>query len=127
MAFVAVILLFCPNSTSILCMAPGGHIAIENINALCCASSDISTPNECQPDNELGSPVNGKNCTDLLMASDGRAVRIESYSNAAAGSLTEECLGNHLAVNTSLRLRRWSAAINSNASIPVSSAVPMRC
>jgi hypothetical protein len=124
---VAVILLLLPSSPTVLCVAPGSHIEIEDMNAACCASSGISAPAVPQPDNGFNAPGYCKNCTDYFMTPNGRGALSESYNHAAASPLAAECLENHLSADTSLSLWRSDALTNIDAPIPVSSSVPLRC
>jgi hypothetical protein len=126
-AVVAVILLLFPSSASVLCIAPGGHIAIEDINAPCCTPFGISTPAGCQPDNGFNAPSICHNCTDFFLTPNGRGALSESYDHAAASPLADECLDNHISAGTSLSLCRSDALTNIDAPIPVSSSVPLRC
>jgi hypothetical protein len=124
---VAVILLLFPSSASVLCIAPSGHLAIEDINAACCASSGISAPAGRQLDNGFNAPGDCQNCTDVFMTPDGRGAVSGSSHNAAANSLADECLGNHLSTSIAFSLCRLSAINNIDVPIPVSSSVPLRC
>jgi hypothetical protein len=125
--FIAVILLLCPGSASVLCIAPGGHIAIEDINALCCASSGISTSTVYQPDNGFNALANCQNCTDFFITPNGREAVFESHDHAAASPFADESLQNRLSADTSLWLLQSGAIKYIDAPVPISSAVPLRC
>jgi hypothetical protein len=124
---LATILLLFPSSASVLCIAPAGHIAIEESNAACCASSGISDPAGRQPDNGFDASGNCQNCTDLFMTPYRRGAVSESSDNAAAISLADDFLGNHLSSDASFSPSRLGAINNIDASTSVSSSVPLRC
>jgi hypothetical protein len=126
-AVVAVILLLFPSSASVLCIAPGGHIAIEDLNAPCCTPFGISTPAACQPDNGFNVPSDCHNCTDFFMTPNGRGATSESYDHVVASPLADECLENHISTDACLSLCRSDALTSIGAPIPVSSSVPLRC
>jgi hypothetical protein len=126
-AFVFVILLLFPGSTSLICIAPGGHIAIESIGATCCASLETSTQAEGQPDNGLHSAGNCHNCTDFFIASHMLVAASKSYGHAAASPFADECLENHSSIDISPSLFQPAGSSNNDTPIPISSSVPMRC
>jgi len=124
--FVIVLLVF-PSSSSVLCIAPGSHVAIEDINSLCCVSSDISRPSGSQPHNELSGPSSCNNCTDLFLASNGREVLPQSGNLSAAGQVDEVCLETCLSADISVSLRRSDKIGSAYSPVPVCSSVPLRC
>ena len=124
---VAVILLLFPSSPTVLCIAPGGHMAIEDMDAPCCAHTGISTPAACQPDNGFNAPGCCHNCTDLFMTPNGRGATSESFDHAVANPLADECLENHTSTDICLSLWRSDALSGIAAPIPISSSVPLRC
>ena len=126
-AFVAVILLTFPGSTSVLCIAPGNHIAIEDVNATCCKTSDIIAPAERQPDDGFNAAGNCQNCTDLFLAPNWWRKVSESSHLAAASPLADKCLENQLSAHISLSPYQSGTINNIGAPIPVFSSVPLRC
>lgn len=126
-AFVFVILLLFPCSTSLVCVAPGGHIAIESIGDTCCASFEISTQAEGQPDNGFTAADDCHNCTDFLIASHMLAAASESCRHASASPFADECPENHSSTDSSLSLFQSAGSTNNERPIPVSPSVPMRC
>jgi hypothetical protein len=126
-AFVFVILLLFPGSTSLVCIAPGGHIAIESIDDTCCASIETSTHAVGQPDNGFQSTSDCHNCTDFLITSHMLAAASESYGHAAASPLADECPENHSSIAISPSLFQSAGSTNNDTPIPISSSVPMRC
>jgi len=124
---VAVIVLLFPSSAAVLCIAPGGHMAIEDLNAPCCAPFGVSAPAAYQPDNGFNAPGNCHNCTDFFLTPNGRGAVSESFNHAAASPLDAECPENHFSADISLSLWRSGAVKNTDVSIPVSSSVPLRC
>jgi hypothetical protein len=94
-AFVFAILLLFPGSTSLVCIAPGGHIAIESIDATCCPPLEISIQAEGQADNGFTEAGDCHNCTDFFIASHMLAAAAESYGHSAASPFADECPENH--------------------------------
>jgi hypothetical protein len=127
MVVLALTSLLFPSSASVLCIAPGGHVSIEDINAPCCAPSDISASAGRQPDNGFSAPGKCQNCTDLFMTPNGRDAVSESCNNAAANPLADECPENHLLADTPLSLCRPDAIIRTDGPILFFSSVPLRC
>ncbi len=125
-ALAAVVLLF-PSSASVLCITPGGHVAIEDLNATCCASSAVSVLSGHQPDSGLNAAGDCKNCTDLFMTPNGRGAILVPTDAAAASPLSDECPGHRLPVDLSLWLCDSGAIIDFPEPIPVFSSVPLRC
>ncbi len=68
--FVAAILLMFPASTSVLCIAPGGHVVIEPLGAECCASSAFSAPGNGFSGSAVAATGGCQNCTDWLIPSN---------------------------------------------------------
>ncbi len=68
--FIAAILLMFPASTSVLCIAPGGHVAIEPLGAECCASSAFSAPGNGFSGSAMAATGGCQNCTDWLIPSN---------------------------------------------------------
>jgi hypothetical protein len=125
LCLAAVIPMF-PSSASVLCIAPGGHIAIEDANALCCASSANFSRDERRPGSGLNMAGDCRNCTDYFLSLNERGEISKSY-DAAAGSLVDDFLENSLLVIASSRLFRRSALNDVDASPPASSSAPLRC
>jgi len=125
-AVVAFTMLLFPGSGSILCTAPGGHIAIEGLNAPCCAPSDVSAPAGSQPQNGVNATADCHNCTDVLVIPSGQGTVIESYLHAAASPCAVEYLDNRPSVDISISLCRASTHTNIDAPIPPSSVLPLR-
>jgi len=125
--FVAVILLLSPSSSYILCIAPDGHIEIENINAACCPSSDISIPLGYQSDDGFNVPGDCQNCIDFFIAAYGRDAALESNAYVASSPFADECLENRFSAEISLSPYRSSVIKNIDMPIPVSSYLPLLC
>ena len=126
-AFVAVIMLLFPGSASVLCIAPGGHIAIEDINATCCKTSGIIAPDACQPDNGFSAAGGCQNCTDLFIAPDWQMAISKSSPDAATNLVADECPANRFGAGASLPLFRLGAIAKLDAPNPVAESVPLRC
>ncbi len=123
--FAAIVLLF-PSSASVLCIAPGGHVAIEDLNCLCCESSNIYNSTGRDQNDQLTPAKACQNCTDFFMSPNrwGGLLR-SSFYPAGASSLPIECFMNRLAVDQSSRLDR-QGAFNADWLIPVSNPAPLR-
>lgn len=124
---LATVAMLFPGYSSVICIAPGSHIAIENFNAECCASSHISSPARNRPDNGFAAAGDCRNCTDLFITPNGRSAVTESFDNASAGAPAEECFGNHLSAIASFGLSPQSAFSDIDVPAPISSSVPLRC
>ena len=126
-ALVFVILPLFPGSTSLVCIADGGHIAIESISAACCTSSEISTPAEGQPDNGFNAAGACHNCTDFFITSHVLVAASESYGNASANPFADEYPANQSSIDVSRSLFQSAGSTDNDRPIPVSSSAPMRC
>jgi len=126
-AFITIIFLFFPCSSYILCIAPGDHIEIEDINATCCPPSDISIPDGYHSNNRFNPSGNCQNCTDYFITANRREAVLKSCDHTATNPFAEECLENQLSANIPLSPCRPSVFNNINTSILVSSSIPLRC
>lgn len=126
---ITVLLLF-PGSISVLCIAPGHHIAIEDINALCCAPaatafvSSISGP---MPNNALEIPADCNNCTDLFLVSDGSGILVQSGRSVIAGPFDAGLLDSSPPPDLSASLGRSDRSRSPDAPAPACPSVPLRC
>jgi hypothetical protein len=124
---LTIILLLSPVSASVICIAPGGHIAIEDVNAACCASTGISDQNEKSPENGLATAVDCINCTDFFITPNERGAFLVSYANAVPNSLASACVRNHTPGEISSS-QRQSVTINKlDAQSAVTASSPLRC
>lgn len=124
--FIFVLLLF-PGSISVLCVAPGGHVAIEDANTLCCASSANSAQGERCSSNGLEMAGDCRDCTDLFISANALGPIPESHAFAASGSIANDCLGDRLAIIATSQLFRQGAPVSVDTSPPSASVVPLRC
>jgi hypothetical protein len=114
-----------PSSTSVLCIAPDSHIAIEDIHAECCVSVHLAAPDEKQGRDRLSASNICGNCTDLFIFLYGREANRKSQI-AAASSQHVELFGNQLPADLTCSLLRQSNICDINTATPASS-VPLRC
>jgi hypothetical protein len=121
------ILLISPISASVLCIAPGSHVAIEELIAECCASSTISTQKDHHPGNGLIAATDCLDCTDFFISPYERGRISESYAIAIAGSLADECFPDRFFVTPSSPIFRQSALDDVAMSPPASYSVSLRC
>jgi len=125
--FAAVVVLLFPSSASVLCIAPGGHLAVESINATCCAPSTSPASPMRQPDGGLKAPGDCQDCTDLFLTPNGSGAVLGSPDRMAASAPASECPGDCILTHRSLLLRSPDAPPAASARTPVSSAGPLRC
>ena len=124
---IAIILLLLPVSTSVLCIGPGGHIEIEDINATCCASSDSHDRSEQRPDSGLAAVGNCINCTDLFLTPNERGARLESYANVVPDLLAAACLRNHIPATISSSNHRARMINEIDVPSGLTAFAPLRC
>jgi hypothetical protein len=124
---IAALLLVFPGSASVLCVAPGGHVAIEDINALCCIPSNVSIPDGGHKDSGFGSPDRCGGCTDIFLTPNGRTQTSNSYGSAAAIAHADDCLGNLFSAATCLYQCLPDLIPGyADTSPPVTALIPMR-
>jgi len=92
LAVVAVIFLLFPGSASVLCIAPGGHVEIEALNATCCESSDIVSQNRNHQDDGISASGPCRNCIDLFMTPNSHGALLDSCNHAAPDLLAHPAL-----------------------------------
>jgi hypothetical protein len=126
-AFVLVLLLQLPASTSLVCIAPGGHIAIESIGDTCCKSFESSIPIEAQSSRGLNMAGDCHNCTDFFITSHILMAASESHGHAKASLVAVARSQNSDSTNVSPALCRLAGSFNNDKPVLISSAVPMRC
>ena len=124
---IAIILLLLPVSTSVLCIGPGGHIEIEDINATCCASSDIDHESEQPPDNGLTAVGDCVNCTDLFLTSNERGALLESYTNVVPNQISDACVSNHSTATISSSNHRSRMINGIDPPSVLTAFAPLRC
>jgi hypothetical protein len=123
----AIILLIFPVSASVLCIEPGGHVAIEDINAACCAFSGANYQSEQQPDNGLSAVGDCINCTDYFLMQSKPGALLESYANAVPNSLADACLRNHIPATISSSMHRSRMINKTDVPSTLTASVPLRC
>jgi hypothetical protein len=116
-----------PGLASVLCVAPGLHVEIEEIGAACCASSGISAPVGHQQGSGLSASGDCGHCIDIFLTQDGRGAILESSKNAAAGSCTDGCSESHTSTEASHSLPRTGAITGAFLIARTYSAFPLRC
>ena len=132
-AVITVILLLMPSSSSVLCIAPGGHMAIEDINALCCLSSVVSAPSSRHLDVTFGPAGDCRDCTDFYMTPDymtsnNRGVVAASSCIVTSDSPSGECCTSRLLGDTPPSSRRPSVFnIGDIPPIFIASSIPLLC
>jgi len=123
---LAALLLMFPASASVVCIAPGDHVAIENLDALCCKSSAIFAQDYHSPGNEPGMASNCRNCTDLLISLNDRGAIPKLYDYAAGAPSTDEGSRDCLSIIASPRFVQ-NTLNNSSDRTSAFSSIPLRC
>ncbi len=126
-AAVAALLLLPSGSSSMLCIAPGGHVAIEDLNAPCCESSHISSPAKEQPHDGFTAAGDCRNCVDLFVTANECGTRMESFHNNSAHDFDGECCKNLFLAVTPIGLSPLIVFRGVDVPAPVSFSVPLRC
>ncbi len=106
MVIVSFAVLLFPSLPSVLCIAPGSHVAIEIMNAPCCSRSAVSSPYVNPADGGIAPAGDCRNCTDLLIMPNGRGVRLDSFSSAAPGQSVPAAQQNSLSPDDSYSVHR---------------------
>jgi len=121
---LALLLLF-PSSASVLCIEPGGHIAIEDVNAACCASSRVHSATRTQSGEELNPAGNCGHCTDLFITPYGRGAVLESCSFVAGHWPALASSSNYIPPMAPILVQRGTCRIPTQTC--ASSSAPLRC
>jgi hypothetical protein len=117
-----------PRPTCVLCIAPGGHAAIEDIDSGCCASSVIPASAGSRQAREFDAAGKCRNCRDFLITPNGRGAVLKSAFNAPATSLHAEGLIDRLPTDLVFFMSFGTGAMSPTAApIPVFSPPPLRC
>ena len=126
---LAVISLVFPSSASVLCIAPGGHVAIEDLGAVCCVFSDISYRTEGCTDDAFAATGNCRNCTDYTIALITRGAVLDSCSDVAPKPLARGAGTNHIPPGASLSSAAYRPVKYDARRGPVclTASVPLRC
>jgi hypothetical protein len=127
MIVLAGIALLFPGSASVLCIAPGGHVAVEDINAACCARSAIGIRAGNQPGNGVATAGGCQNCTDVFIAQSARGTITESRDTVTSNSLADACLQGNLPADTRHSSRRSAPVTGTGSPAAAASSVPLRC
>jgi hypothetical protein len=72
-----------PNPASVLCVAPDGHVAIEDISAPCCDHNETSSMDSNRPHDAVGEVEGCGNCVDFLLDSDSQGMMSSSTGSAS--------------------------------------------
>lgn len=121
-----VIMLLVPSSSSVLCISPGNHIAIENISALCCASSTLTLLSGNRPDAEFGVSSSCNNCTDVLLAGNESGVPSDSGNFMVAGPPNAEFLDTSPSADLNAPPFRSANICSADSSLSTDSPTPLR-
>ncbi len=127
LSLLIIALLLFPSSPSVLCIAPGNHVAIEDINAPCCLTSVMPA----QPGNSQGGEYyksdGCNNCTDLLLGANESGALPQLAKFVTSGQVDAECLATCLPAKDSSSPCRSGVPGRTDSPIPASASVPLRC
>jgi hypothetical protein len=125
----AVAILF-PSPIFVLCIAPGDHVAVEDIDSMCRAPETpaASAWMELHHNFELGAAGKCRNCRDFFITPDERGLDLRSAFSSLAKSLAPESLSNPLSTDLPFPLRYDSDSISA-ATAPDACFrfAPLRC
>jgi hypothetical protein len=122
----AAIFLLPPVTPSVLCVAPGSHIAIEELSAGCCAPSSVSTHGHKSLEDALSTADECQDCTDYLISSIVGGPIFES-SMSAQRAVAAECFSPQPMALTGPRFLSETAPLDIGAPSLHTSAIPLRC
>lgn len=124
---VAVILLVAmvlPDPAARLCIAPGNHVAIEEMDSDCCGSHEIALEAEKDGRDSLGTAGDCGHCTDLPILSFGPdTIRTSQY---ATGIPTFENPGVPASADLSALLSAPDRSVRGTRDL-LSSSLPLLC
>ena len=124
---IIVLLLLLPKAPSVLCIAPGIHIAIESMNASCCAKPAISHQNINLQENGFVAAGDCPNCTDFFIESDGRSAVLDSFLWVAPDQLAFATRGDCISIDASFLMCQSSFSQNTSEGCSIPSYPPLRC
>jgi hypothetical protein len=116
-----------PPSSSVLCVAPGHHIAIEDADAPCCTSSGISHFAETRANSEFSEQSHCKHCMDFYLGSTVSGLLPQINNPLTTNIFTVECVETGAAADASLSPLSSGKIGIASVSLPVSSSIPLRC
>jgi hypothetical protein len=111
-------------STSVVCTAPGGHMAIEDVDAGCCGHIAIFVPASSGQNRSFGSSGDCENCVDLLLCSNSQGAF--SRSVCSVPYLAEVFVG-HLIPATFYSSGFDGDVQTTRSSAATRSVLPLRC
>jgi hypothetical protein len=123
-AVTAVITMLLPGSASVLCVAPGGHVAIENLDSDCCAHIALPLTYEGPETPALDLPGDCGNCADYILTPNGLEPCRASSSRISCGECFEYCL---LPADPFYPTSGSSADSDISAPVPIFCLLPLRC
>src|SRR5512135_2405218 len=127
MVAAAGITLLFPGSVSVLCIAPGGHVAVEDINAACCARSPLTFQGRSQQVDGLAAPGGCQNCTDVFLAQSTRGAIPQSHYTVAPDSPADSYSKYHLPSDALFSSRRSLSIAGIVTRFAAAMSVPLRC
>jgi hypothetical protein len=123
LGMLVIALLLFPGSPSVLCISPGNHVAIEDVNALCCASFAFSSESGSRLVDGFEKTCGCNNCTDLFLGTNESGALLKSGKFTTRVQMDAACLGTCLSADgPSAPLqapKMWSADLPNPASAPL--------
>jgi hypothetical protein len=124
---VIVLLLLLPKTPSMLCIAPGTHIAVESMYALCCSKPTISHQSVNPHGNGFVAVEDCLNCTDFFIESDARSAALDSFRCIAPEQSSSATRENCIPANALPLIHRSSSSWNTSEGCSIASPSPLRC
>jgi len=114
-------------SSAVLCIGPGGHIAIEHIDAECCSHIAVPVSAEHQKLNEIDLAGNCGNCFDYLLITDG--LRTGNHANSRiANAALAQCFADPLSSDLApAKAGNPRGQRDICAQVPLPDSTPLRC
>ncbi len=127
MAIGTILLLLFPSSPSVLCITPGGHVAVEEMGSACCASSGGAFVIRKAADDDSLAGMACHNCTDVFMTPNVRGAVLSASPSMAPRQMAQtvaayDCQPDGLFFEN-------GAGVNGeiNALVGVPSSLPLLC
>ena len=126
MVIAALAFLLFPSSPSVLCIAPGGHVALEYMNAGCCEGSAFSDRSN-HSTNGFEEAGDCRNCTDLFVTLNASEAICDSTDHGALNSLTFETPWIHIRPIASPYACQLNLNTKAGMQDVISPSLPLRC
>ena len=126
-AVIALMLLLFPSSPTVLCIAPGAHIAVEDMNTACSAHCAAGVHIGGSPEGGFAASDSCCNCTDLFLTPYGRGAVLGPGHALAPCSTSYLVPENHPYPAPSACIGRPDLYKKRSALCALSPVTPLRC